>query len=97
MKTEDINQIKKLFLLRVRDPEQRAKIIQLASFIAAVDEGLGGKNPQQGGEPSMNAVEEQETDFWSAIYHYSLSENWPEINQDLHEFSGLDTSGIDFF
>lgn len=87
MKTEDIDKIKELFFKRVEDAEMRVKILKIASGMveAEVDDEdeepvtsdiFGASNPEVS----------KYDDFWKAIYHYSLKENWPDIDDDLNTF-----------
>lgn len=87
MKTEDIDKIKELFFKRVEDAEMRVKILKIASGMVeaevddedeetTTDDVFGASNPE------ANKYD----DFWKAIYHYSLKENWPDIDDDLNTF-----------
>ena len=29
-----------------------------------------------------------DTDYWATIYHYSLSENWPELDEEFNNVNG---------
>lgn len=80
--------IRELFFTRVEDSARRTKIIQLASILADTDED--GQRTEQ---PSIQLSTELDTseegmndDFWAAVYHYSLRENWDELEADLKQF-----------
>lgn len=79
--------IRDLFFKRVTDAQRRTKIIQIASILSDSDEdGERAKaQPTIQLDSTMNEEDPMNDDFWAAIYHYSLAENWPSIQSDLDD------------
>lgn len=87
MKTEDIDKIRELFFKRVEDAEMRVKILKIASGMVEAEVDDEEDKPATNDVLAVSNPEASKYDnFWKAIYHYSLKENWPDIDDDLNTF-----------